>query len=328
MADLTTKYMGLKLSSPLVVASSNMTKNLDNIKKLEELGAGAVVLKSLFEEQVQKEMIDDIGKHMGPSWHTEAYEYIQKMGMELGPKEHLKLIEDAKTSVKLPIIASLNAVNIDVWKKYSKQLENAGADALEANISFISRDLYEDPGSIEDRYFKIIEAIKSSISIPLSVKIGPYFTSLGSFARELCRIGSDGLVLFNRFYQFDIDIENLKIIGGNHLSTSTETNLPLRWVSLLAERIDCDIASTTGIHEVSDIVKHLLAGAQVVQVCSTLYKKGIDYLKKLNGDLEQWLDSHGYSGIDEIRGKLSFEKSETPEIYERLQYIKAIVGVG
>ena len=327
MADLSTEYMGLKISSPIIIASSNMTKNLDNIKKLEEFGAGAVVIKSLFEEQVQKEMIDDMGKHMGPSWHTETYEYIQKMGIEMGPREHLKLIEDAKKSVKLPIIASLNAVNIDIWEKYSKQLENAGSDAIEANISFISRDLYEDPRSIEDKYIKIIETVKNSVSIPISVKIGPYFTSFGSFAREICHAGANGLVLFNRFYQFDIDIEKLKITGGNSLSSSSETNVPLRWVALLSGRIDCDLSSTTGIHEVSDVIKHLLAGAKTVQICSALYKNGKDYLKTLNDGLDSWLNSHGYSSVDDIRGKLSFEKSETPEVYERLQYIKAIVGI-
>jgi len=327
MANLTTKYMGMGLPSPIVVASSNMTKNSDNIKKLEEFGAGAIVLKSLFEEQVQKEMIDDIGKHMGPSWHTETYEYVQKMGIELGPREHLKLIEDAKKTVKIPIIASLNAISLNIWKKYSKQLENSGADAIEANISFISKNLYEDPENIEDRYFEIVETIKNSVSIPISVKIGPYFSSLGSFARELCSKGSDALVLFNRFYQFDIDIEQLKIKGGNSLSSSEETNLPLRWIALLSNRIDCDLASTTGIHSKEDIIKHILAGANVVQVCSVLYKKGKDYLKTLNEELNNWLDTKGYNKLDEIRGKLSFEKSKTPEVYERLQYIKAIVGI-
>ena len=328
MANLSTNYMGIKLSSPIVVASSNMTKSLENIKKFEELGAGAVVIKSLFEEQVQKEMIDDIGKHMGPSWHTETYEYIQKMGIELGPREHLNLIEEVKKSVNIPVIASLNAISIDVWKKYSKQLEGSGADAIEANISFISRDIYDDAASIENRYYKIVDAVKSSVSIPVAVKIGPYFTSIGSFARELCRQGADALVLFNRFYQFDIDIEKQKIVGGNPLSSSEDTNLPLRWIALLSGRIDCDLAATTGVHKISDVVKHLFAGANAVQVCSALYKNGKDYLKDLNDGLNKWLDDHGYSSVDEIRGKLSFEKSETPEVYERLQYIKAIVGVG
>ena len=172
-----------------------------------------------------------------------------------------------------------------------------------------------------------METIKNSVSIPISVKIGPYFSSLGSFARELCSKGSDALVLFNRFYQFDIDIEQLKIKGGNSLSSSEETNLPLRWIALLSNRIDCDLASTTGIHSKEDIIKHILAGANVVQVCSVLYKKGKDYLKTLNEELNNWLDTKGYNKLDEIRGKLSFEKSKTPEVYERLQYIKAIVGI-
>ncbi len=328
MADISTTYMGMKIPSPVIVASSNMTRKLDNIKALEEYGAGAIVLKSLFEEQVQKEMIENSSGEMGPSWHTEAYEYIQKMGMELGPREHLSLIEEAKRSVNIPIIASLNCVNLDIWKKYSRQLENAGADAIELNISFITDDLYEPEDKIENRYFEIVETVKNNVSVPVSVKIGPYFTSFGNFARELCRSGADSLVLFNRFYRFDINIEKMEITGGNPLSSRDETSIPLRWVSLLSGRIDCEIASTTGIHEAEDVVKHILAGAQVTQVCSVLFKKGKEYLKELNDGLKNWLDEKGYSTVDEVRGKLSFERSNTPEAYERLQYIKAIIGIG
>ncbi len=328
MASIKTTYMGMEIPSPIIVASSNLTKSIDNIKILEDSGAGAIVIKSLFEEQVQKEMIDDSSREMGPSWHTEAYEYIQKMGMELGPNEHLNLIEEAKKSVKIPVIASLNCVNIDIWKKYAKQLENSGADAIELNISFITNNLYEKPEEIENRYFTILEEVKNSVSIPISVKVGPFFTSFGSFARELCNRGANSLVIFNRFYQFDIDVKNMKITGGNPLSTSRETSLPLRWVALLSGRINCEIASTTGIHEVEDVVKHILAGAQVVQVCSVLLKKSKTYIKELNNGLVKWLTEHNYNDINDIRGVLSFEKSNTPEIYERLQYIKAIVGIG
>ncbi len=327
MADLSTEYMGLKLKNPLIVASCSLSKQLDGIHRIADSGAGAVVLKSLFEEQIQKEMVEDIEQYIGPSWHYEAYDYVNKMGMELGPREYLNLIEEAKKSVLIPVIASLNCISTGWWKDYAKQIESAGADALEMNIAFLPDDTKKTSEEIERIYYKVLEKVKGTIDIPIAVKIGPYFTSMAQFAYELGKRGASALVLFNRFYQFDIDIENMKVIGANYLSTSSEMNLPLRWIALLFGQINCDLSATTGVHNGQSIIKLILAGAQSAQLCSVLYKKGVEYVRTILDEIELWLDEHGVKSIADIRGKLSRQESAKPELYERLQYIKALVGI-
>ena len=327
MADLSTEYMGLKLKNPLIVASCSLSKQLDGIHRIADSGAGAVVLKSLFEEQIQKEMVEDIEQYIGPSWHYEAYDYVNKMGMELGPREYLKLIEEAKKSVSIPVIASLNCISTGWWKDYAKQIESAGADALEMNIAFLPDDIKKTSEEIEQIYYKVLEKVKGTIDIPIAVKIGPYFTSMAQFAFELGKRGASALVFFNRFYQFDIDIENMKVIGANYLSTSSEMNLPLRWIALLFGQVNCDLSATTGVHNGQSVIKLILAGAQSVQLCSVLYKKGVEYVSTILDETELWLDEHDVKSIADIRGKLSRQESAKPELYERLQYIKALVGI-
>ncbi len=327
MTDLSTKYMGLKLQNPLIVGSSGLTKDIKGIHHLAENGAGALVLKSLFEEQIQKEMVEDIEQHMVPSWHYEARDYITKMGMELGPRDYLKLIENAKKSVSLPIIASLNCVSSSWWIDYAKQIENSGADGLELNIAYLASDMKNESSKIEHIYYRVLEKVKSNVEMPVAVKLGPYFTSFAQVANEICRRGASALVLFNRFYNIDIDTKRLKIIGGSHLSTADEMYLPLRWISLLFGRINCDLVATTGIHNGDCVIKQILAGAQAVQVCSVIYKNGAEYLKTMLNDINSWMEKNGYKSLDEIRGKLSQKESDNPELYERLQYIKALVGV-
>ena len=325
--NLSTTYMGLRLKNPLVVASCSLTKSIDGIRGLAEGGAGAVVLKSLFEEQIQKEVVEDMERHLTPSWHYEAHDYVNKMGMEIGPKEYLKLIEDAKKSVPLPIIASLNCVSSPWWLEYAKQIEDAGADALELNIAYLPSDRKRGADEVERLYFRIVNKVKETISLPIAVKIGPHFTSLSRFTYELCSQGASALVLFNRFYQFDIDIERLRIVAGNPLSHSREMNLVLRWIALLYGRINCDLAATTGIHSGKEVIKQLLAGAQVVQVSSVLYERGSQYMNQMLDEVNRWMDSKGFKSVDEMRGRLSQKESDDPELYERLQYIKAIVGI-
>jgi len=327
MADLSTEYMGLKLKNPLIVASCSLSKQLDGIHRIADSGAGAVVLKSLFEEQIQKEMVEDIEQYIGPSWHYEAYDYVNKMGMELGPREYLKLIEEAKKSVSIPVIASLNCISTGWWKDYAKQIESAGADALEMNIAFLPDDIKKTSEEIEQIYYKVLEKVKGTIDIPIAVKIGPYFTSMAQFAFELGKRGASALVFFNRFYQFDIDIENMKVIGANYLSTSSEMNLPLRWIALLFGQVNCDLSATTGVHNGHSVIKLILAGAQSAQLCSVLYKKGVEYVSTILDETELWLDEHDVKSIADIRGKLSRQESAKPELYERLQYIKALVGI-
>jgi len=326
MADLSTKYMGIQLKNPFMVASSSLTKDIEGIRRLADNGAGAVVLKSLFEEQVQQEVNKNL-EQIGPSWHYEAYDYVKRMGMEFGPNINLKLIEEVKKDISLPVFASLNCVSSLWWKDYAKQIESAGADGIEMNIAYSATDIKKEGKDVEEVYFKIIDKVKSTVGIPVAVKLGPYFSSFSNFAHELCMRGADALVLFNRFYQFDINIDKRKITAGNPLSSEIEMAHSLRWIALLADRVSCDLSATTGIHSAEAAIKQILAGAQTVQLCSVLYKKGPEHIKTMLADVAHWMESHQVHSLDEIRGQLSQKESDKPELYERLQYIKALVGI-
>ncbi|MHC4105775.1 MAG: dihydroorotate dehydrogenase-like protein [Planctomycetota bacterium] len=327
MADLSTKYMGLKLANPLMVASCGLSKKLDGIIRIADSGAGAIVIKSLFEEQIQKEMVEDIEKHIVPSWHSEAYDYVEKMGMELGPREYLSLIEEAKKAVSIPVIASLNCISTRWWKDYAKQIETAGADGLELNVAYMANDIKKSGGDVEKLYFRVLERVKDTVNIPIAVKLGPYFTNIAQFTSELCKYGASALVLFNRFYQFDIDLENMELSAAKPFSTENEMRLPLKWIAQLSGKLECDLAASTGIHSPEAVVKQILAGAQTVQLCSVLYSKGIGYIKEILQGLETWMETKGFGSLEQMRGKLGQEESENPELYERLQYIKVLVGI-
>jgi dihydroorotate dehydrogenase (fumarate) len=327
MADLTTSYMGLKLKNPLLVASCSLSKNLDGVRRLADSGAGGIVLKSLFEEQIQKEIVEDLEKGVGPTWHTEAYDYVSRMGMELGPQEYLELVGKAKKLVPVPVIASLNCVSPHWWKDFAKQIELSGADALELNVSYGATDAARSGGEIEANYYAVLDRVKQTVTIPVAVKIGPYFSALAMVASELSRRGASALVLFNRYYQFDVDVEKKKIVAANPMSSPGEMHLSLRWIAQLAGRVNCDLAATTGIHDGVSVLKQIMVGAKVAQVCSVLYEKGTGQIKKMLDAVNKWLDRHGHPSVDSIRGVLSQKESEKPELYERLQYIKALVGV-
>ncbi len=326
MADLSTTYMGLPLRNPLIVSSSSLSKTLDGIKQCAAAGAGAIVLKSLFEEQILFET-EDVARHSQPAWHTEAMEYIQNMGMELGPRDYLTLIEEAKKAVDIPIIASLNCFSTRWWADYAKKLEVAGADAIELNIAMIVSDPRGTGEQLEEHYLKVLEEVHGRVNIPLALKIGPQFTSLANFAERLCRHGADALVFFNRFYRLDIDIEHQMLTAGNPFSTPDEQHLPLRWIALLSGRIDCDFSATTGIHQAEDAIKMLLAGANTVQVCSTLYKHGLEHIGTMLRGIEEWMTSFEYQTIGDFRGKLCQLNSSHADMYQRLQYIKLFVGI-
>lgn len=323
--DLSTKYMGLHLHNPLIVASCSLVNSSEGVRRCADAGAGAIVLKSLFEEQIQAET-EDLEQQSWLSGHPEAFEYVRKMGMAHGPREYLKLIEEAKRAVSIPVIASLNCISPKWWTRYAKQIA-AGADALELNISVMPSDPHRSSNNIENLYFKILEEVKWRIELPIAVKIGPYFTSMARMAWELCRRGASALVLFNRFYQLDIDIDKLELAPGYGFSSPERMNLPLRWIALLAGRVSCDLAASTGVHYGAGVIKQLLAGASAVQVCSTLYLNGIEQIGRILEEMETWMKGHGFDSIDQIRGKLSQMQSERPELYERLQYIKAFVGM-
>jgi dihydroorotate dehydrogenase (fumarate) len=326
MADLSTRYMGLELRNPLIVGSCSLVKNVDGVEKCADAGAGAVVLKSLFEEQLRVETAK-AQEHFWLYGHSEAFQYVSKMAMPLGPREYLKLIEEAKAKVSIPVIASLNCISPKWWTDYAKQINAAGADALELNVSVMPSDPGRASEEIERIYLDIVEALKNMIEIPIAVKLGPYFTSVARMAEQLAGRGVSALVLFNRFYQIDIDIEKVEPAPGLRFSSPDEISIPLRWIALLAGRVKCDLAASTGVHDGTDFVKQLLAGATAVQVCSTLYVNGLGQIGKILKKVEAWMTEHGFAAIGDFRGKLSQMVSERPELYERLQYIKIFVGI-
>lgn len=326
MADLSTTYMGLNLRNPIVASSSGLTGTLKGVKAVASAGAGAVVLKSLFEEQIEAEVQ---GAHTEDdlAMHPEAQEYVEQMGKHLGPERYLELIAAAKAETNIPVIASLNSVSTKWWGNYAKQIEQAGADALELNIAIMPRDVDEDGRAIEERFRKIVDKVRKNVSIPIASKIGPYFTSLPSFTTALRKAGVHALTLFNRFYQLDIDIDNLKLAPGYQFSDNHEIYPTLRWISILHKNVGCELSASTGVHRGPDAAKLLLAGAQSVQVCSTLYKNGVQQIGVINDFLSRWMDEKGFKSVDDIRGRLSQSESNEPESYERLQYIKALTGV-
>jgi dihydroorotate dehydrogenase (fumarate) len=317
--------MGLKLRNPLIVASCDLTNSADGVKKCSDAGAGAVVLKSLFEEQIAAET-RTTEKDMWLYGHSEAFEYVEKMGMAMGSREYLKVIHDAKTSSEVPVIASLNCISPGWWVNYAKQIAAAGADALELNIAVMPSDSKRTGQEIENVYLDIVGGLAGEIDIPFAVKIGSHFSSIAWMADRLARRGAAALVLFNRFYHLDVDIENMELKPGLKLSSPDEISLPLRWIGLLAGRIKCDLAATTGAHDAEGMIKQLLVGASAVQICTGLYLKGVEHIGKTLADLEAWMEKHGFSSIDDFRGKLGQEESRHPELFERLQYIKTYSG--
>jgi dihydroorotate dehydrogenase (fumarate) len=350
MTDLATTYMGLTLSNPLIVSSCGLTKSVDGVKQAAEAGAGAIVLKSLFEEQIIAET-DAMAARPENLAHTEAFEYLQGYGHAVGPQEYLQLVRQSKRAVSIPIIASINCVSADRWSEYAAKLADAGADALEINVGFLPNDVQIKATEVEDRYVQILEAVRRQVSLPVALKVGPFFSAFANLADRLgkhrmegppftvgwCGPGeseakmswraADALVLFNRFYRFDIDTEKLQLAGGNPYSTSAELHVPLRWISLLAGRLDSDLSATTGVHEGRDAAKLLLAGATTVQVCSALYRHGLDQLSVIRDQLVTWMDAQGFKQLDDFRGRLSQARSDQPADYERVQYIKALVGM-
>ncbi|MBU8913811.1 MAG: dihydroorotate dehydrogenase-like protein [Spirochaetales bacterium] len=326
MLDTSVQYLGHTLRTPIVISSSGLTNTMSGIRQAAEAGAGAVVLKSLFEEQIESTIETD-GQEMELAMHPEAEQYISQMGMHLGPQRYLELIGEAKAAVDIPIIASMNCVTSKWWGNYGKQIEAAGADAVELNIAIMPRDESEPAEAVEKRYLRIVDRVRQQIDLPLAVKIGPYFTGLPKFASELRKAGASALVLFNRFYQMDIDIEDESLAPGYQFSTPEEIYTSLRWVSILSGDVGCDLSASTGIHSADGVIKQLLAGATTVQMCSALYRSGFEIITRIRDDLTAWMERKGYKSISDFQGKLSQSASDDPESYERLQYIKALTGI-
>ncbi|MFQ3621245.1 MAG: dihydroorotate dehydrogenase-like protein [Spirochaetales bacterium] len=326
MVNLQVQYLGKTLPTPLIVSSSSLTQSVENLRKCEEAGAGAVVLKSLFEEQIEAEIKQE--EYNGLStFHPEAEDYFTQMGKHLGPTEYLQLIEKTKKTIRIPVFASLNCVSEPWWIQYTDQLSSVGVDGLELNLSRMPRNPAETSLMVEDKLVRIVERVVARSSFPIAVKIGPYFTSLPHVAKRLHQAGAKGLVLFNRFYQMDIDPKTMKLAPGYQFSNPQEVYTPLRWISILSGQIECDFAASTGVHDGLTAVKLLLAGASTVQVCSILYRKGIGELTNIRKGIESWMEEKGFKSIEEFKGKLSQQESDQPEAYERLQYIKALTGI-
>ncbi len=323
--DLSTSYMGLKLRNPLIVSSSRITSTVEDIKKCADYGAGAIVLKSLFEEQflANKERLED--QDLKYFWFPEAVEFISQHSKEHGIKGYLKLIQGAKQVTDIPIIASVNCVTAHEWPRYCKELVAAGADGIELNIFIVPKDEKISSVEIEDLYIEIVKEVRKNIDVPIAIKIGPFFSNGFNLTRRLCEAGINGIVVFNRFYRPDIDIDTESITRPNYLSCPQEMGQPLRWVSLFASRVKCDIAGNTGIHEGSGMIKMLLAGAAAVQVCSTLYINGLGYIDTMINDLEKWMTWKGYEHIDDFKGKLT-KYHENIAAFERVQFLKQALG--
>jgi len=326
MAELKTRYLGLEMKNPLVASASTLSKKLTNIKKMEDAGIASVVLYSLFEEEITHESLAlDYFLSRGTESFSEALTYFPDFdNYNIGPEKYLGLISKAKESVQIPIIASLNGISSGGWIEYAKLIEQAGADALELNLYYVSTDLDVAGVELEKAYVELVRNIRGEIKIPIAVKLSPFFTSFSSIAAELVGVGANGLVLFNRFYQPDINIENMRVEPTLELSTSSDLLLPLRWTAILYKKVNADLALTSGVHSGEDIVKSLLAGASVVMSASELVKNGIDRAMSLLQELSNWMDIHEYESVDSLRGILSQQSVAQPAAFERANYMKAL----
>ena len=322
MGKLDVTYLGIKFKNPVLVSSSGLTDSVEKIKKLEELGAGGVVLKSLFEEQIRFEA----GDLMQHSTYPEAADYIRNYTMSHSLDEYLSLIESAKKTVDIPVIASVNCISASNWISFSKEIESAGADALEVNVFILPTDPEKTGSDYEQVYFDLVTQLKEILSIPLAIKLGNQFSNILHLIRQLYNRRADGVVLFNRFYAPDINISDLKLKASEVFSTPADIRQTLRWVGILSGKIDIDIAASTGIHDSNAVIKQILAGASAVQICSTLYKNGIQKLPELVSGVEVWMDKNNFRGIDDFKGTLSYKKIADPSAYERSQFMKYFSG--
>ncbi|HEX7571131.1 MAG TPA: dihydroorotate dehydrogenase-like protein [Verrucomicrobiae bacterium] len=326
--NLTTDYLGLKLRSPLVVSASPLSEDIDNVKRMEDAGAAAVVLYSLFEEQLRQDRLElHQNLQQGTESFAESLTYFPDAGeYHLGPEEYLKHIAAAKKATRIPIIASLNGSSAGGWTDYAKQIQQAGADALELNIYYIPTDLDLSGAVVEENYINILKAVKANVTIPVAVKLSPFFSNFANMAKRLDQAGANGLVLFNRFYQPDIELESLEVKPNILLSTPMAMRLPLRWIALLHGKLKASLAATSGIHRASDALKMLMVGADVTMLCSTIIRHGIPQIAMIERELVDWLEEHEYESVSQLKGSLSQKNCAEPAAFERAQYMKALTS--
>lgn len=328
--DLHTSYMGLRLRNPIVASASPLTATLGNILKLADCGAGAVVLPSIFQEQIESER-DDLERRsaIGSESSPEALSYFpSRDAYAVGTRRYLELIRRARAAVDIPIVASLNGTTNEGWIDFAEQIEDAGANALELNVYFIPADIALSGHEVEQRYIDIVTAVRRAVRIPLAVKLGPFFSAPGAFARRLQDAGADALVLFNRFYQPDIDLASLSIRNDLNLSSRHEIRLPLLWIAILAGRMKLSLAATTGVETADDVAKYLLAGADVVMTASSLLRGGVEHMATLVQGLEAWLAAQHFTSLAHVRGLLSQERIADPTAFERANYIQILQSYG
>ncbi len=326
MTDLTTHYLGLTLKNPLVASASPLTKNLESARKLDEAGIGAIVMYSLFEEQIIHDSLElDHYLTRGTDSFAEALSYLPDLGTyAMGPEKYVEHLAAIKKAVSVPVIGSLNGVSKGGWTRYARYMQDAGADAIELNLYYLVTDPQISSQELEDTYVELVEDVKASIHIPLAVKLGPALTSLPSFSRRLAAAGAKGLVLFNRFYQPDFDLDSLEVVHALSLSTSEEIHLPLRWVSILHGKVDADLALTTGVHTYTDVLKAMMAGAKVAMLASELLKNGYQRIPAILADLQKWMEEHEYNSIEQMQGSLSQKAVREPAAFERANYMKVL----
>ncbi|MCS7237998.1 MAG: dihydroorotate dehydrogenase-like protein [Thermoguttaceae bacterium] len=327
-SDLSTRYLGLRLRHPIVISACTLSQDIDNLRRLEAAGAAGVVLYSLFEEQIEHEDSEFVRvQEFGTDSFAEALTYFPSFDQfATAPEKYLRHIEAAKKAVSIPVIASLNGITRGGWVRYARLMESAGADALELNIYFVAADCDVDGREVEKRYIDLVAAVRESVGIPLAVKIGPQFSSPGHMARQLVQAGANGLVLFNRFLQPDIDLDLLEVRPHLEFSTPYESLLPLRWIAILRGRVRCSLALTSGVHSARELAKAILAGADVVMIASVLYQKGFDVIGQMISELMTWMDEHEYDSVEEMKGALSQQNCPDPTAFERGNYMKALVS--
>jgi Dihydroorotate dehydrogenase len=324
--DLTTSYMGLDLKHPIVASASPLSKTLDGVKRLEDAGASAVVLTSLFEEQIRYENESfDFLSEVGTESFAESLSYFPAAAdFRVGPDAYLELISSAKAAVKIPVIASLNGVTNAGWVEYAKEMQGAGADAIELNIFYIPASISTSGREVEQRYEDVIRAVRGAVSIPIAVKLSPFFSSMGEMATRFVMAGANGLVLFNRFYQPDFDLDELEVVPDLELSSASEIRLPLLWIAVLRGRLNCSLAATRGVQTAVEVVKYVMAGADAVMTTSALLRNGTGHLTTLLKGFTDWMEKREYESVAQMKGSMSQQKVADPAAFERANYIKVL----
>jgi dihydroorotate dehydrogenase (fumarate) len=327
---LSTNYLGLPLKNPLIASSSPLTLDVGNIRKLEDCGAAAVVLPSIFEEQIDEELaLIERFANVGADSFAEALSYLPSVAAyPAGPERYLDVIRQARQAVDIPVIASLNGVTSAGWTEYARLAENAGAHAIELNVFFIPADVFDNGRDVEQRYIDVLTAVKDVVNIPVAMKLSPYFSAIGNFVSELDRAGADGFALFNRFYQPDIDLVRLQLQRDLELSTPAEIRLPLLWIAVLSGQIRACLAATTGVDSSAEAIKYILAGADAVMTTSALLRHGVDHMKTLLDGLIQWMDARNFDDIRDVRGLMSQQRIKDPAAFERANYVQILQAGG